>query len=97
MDSESFYTTSTFSEIVLTQAKQLTVLGSARPPWFCSVGFNKFTLFCFPSVGTECFLAQMRTQKGELLERLSSARSFANMDDEENYSAASKAVRQVGG
>ena len=38
----------------------------------------------------------MRAQKGELLERLSSARSFSNMDDEENYSAASKAVRQVG-
>ncbi|XP_031200514.1 centromere/kinetochore protein zw10 homolog [Mastomys coucha] len=49
----------------------------------------------FRRLGTECFLAQMRAQKGELLERLSSARSFANMDDEENYSAASKAVRQV--
>ncbi|XP_028639586.1 centromere/kinetochore protein zw10 homolog isoform X2 [Grammomys surdaster] len=48
----------------------------------------------FRRLGTECFLAQMRAQKGELLERLSSARSFANMDDEENYSAASKAVRQ---
>ncbi|XP_060016398.1 centromere/kinetochore protein zw10 homolog isoform X2 [Lagenorhynchus albirostris] len=44
---------------------------------------------------TECFLAQMRAQKGELLERLSSARNFSNMDDEDNYSAASKAVRQV--
>ena len=42
------------------------------------------------------FLAQMRAQKGELLERLSSARNFSNMDDEDNYSAASKAVRQVG-
>ncbi|XP_050012336.1 centromere/kinetochore protein zw10 homolog [Alexandromys fortis] len=49
----------------------------------------------FRRLGTECFLAQMRAQKGELLERLSSARSFSNMDDEENYSAASKAVRQV--
>lgn len=49
----------------------------------------------FRRLGTECFLAQMQAQKGELLERLSSARSFANMDDEENYSAASKAVRQV--
>lgn len=38
----------------------------------------------------------MRAQKGELLERLSSARNFSNMDDEDNYSAASKAVRQVG-
>ncbi|XP_008970012.1 centromere/kinetochore protein zw10 homolog isoform X2 [Pan paniscus] len=49
----------------------------------------------FRRLGTECFLAQMRAQKGELLERLSSARNFSNMDDEENYSAASKAVRQV--
>uniref|UniRef100_A0A2K6FU89 Zw10 kinetochore protein n=1 Tax=Propithecus coquereli TaxID=379532 RepID=A0A2K6FU89_PROCO len=49
----------------------------------------------FRRLGTECFLAQMRAQKGELLERLSSARNFANMDDEENYSAASKAIRQV--
>ncbi|KAM4828257.1 centromere/kinetochore protein zw10 homolog isoform 2-T2 [Thomomys bottae] len=49
----------------------------------------------FRRLGTECFLAQMRAQKGELLERLSSARSFSNMDDEENYSAATKAVRQV--
>uniref|UniRef100_A0A8C0JW09 Zw10 kinetochore protein n=1 Tax=Canis lupus dingo TaxID=286419 RepID=A0A8C0JW09_CANLU len=48
----------------------------------------------FRRLGTECFLAQMRAQKGELLERLSSARNFSNMDDEENYSAASKAVRQ---
>lgn len=43
----------------------------------------------------ECFLAQMRVQKGEILERLSSARNFSNMDDEENYRAANKAVRQV--
>ncbi|XP_004604760.1 centromere/kinetochore protein zw10 homolog [Sorex araneus] len=49
----------------------------------------------FRRLGTECFLAQLRAQKGELLERLSSARNFSNMDDEENYSAASKAVRQV--
>lgn len=43
----------------------------------------------------ECFLAQMRVQKGEILERLSSARNFSNMDDEENYCAANKAIRQV--
>ncbi|XP_036775678.2 centromere/kinetochore protein zw10 homolog isoform X2 [Manis pentadactyla] len=49
----------------------------------------------FRRLGTECFLAQLRAQKGELLERLSSAGNFANMDDEENYSAANKAVRQV--
>lgn len=49
----------------------------------------------FRRLGTECFLAQMQAQKRALLERLSSARNFSNMDDEENYSAASKAVRQV--
>ncbi|XP_059563902.1 centromere/kinetochore protein zw10 homolog isoform X3 [Myotis daubentonii] len=49
----------------------------------------------FRRLGTECFLAQMRAQKGELLERLSSARNFSSMDDEENYFAASKAIRQV--
>uniref|UniRef100_A0A8C2P1J6 Zw10 kinetochore protein n=1 Tax=Capra hircus TaxID=9925 RepID=A0A8C2P1J6_CAPHI len=48
----------------------------------------------FRRLGTECFLAQMRAQKVELLERLSSARNFSNMDDEDSYSAASKAVRQ---
>ncbi|MBN3271583.1 ZW10 protein, partial [Polyodon spathula] len=49
----------------------------------------------FRRLGTECFLAQMRSQKAELLERLSTARNFSNLDDESNYSAASKAVRQV--
>ncbi|XP_031455774.1 centromere/kinetochore protein zw10 homolog [Phasianus colchicus] len=49
----------------------------------------------FRRLGMECFLAQMRVQKGEILERLSSARNFSNMDDEENYSAANKAIRQV--
>ncbi|NWI37800.1 ZW10 protein, partial [Picathartes gymnocephalus] len=49
----------------------------------------------FRRLGVECFLAQMRVQKGEILERLSSARNFSNMDDEENYSAAKKAIKQV--
>ncbi|NXG63756.1 ZW10 protein, partial [Hemiprocne comata] len=49
----------------------------------------------FRRLGMECFLAQMRVQKGEILERLSSARNFSNMDDEENYSAANKAIKQV--
>ncbi|KAL4608672.1 hypothetical protein GN956_G24580 [Arapaima gigas] len=49
----------------------------------------------FRRLGTECFLAQMNAQKAEMLERLSTARNFGNLDDEENYSAASKAVRQV--
>ncbi|CAI9534510.1 unnamed protein product [Staurois parvus] len=46
-------------------------------------------------LGTETFLAQMRTQKEELLDRLSNARSFSNMEDEDNYTAAHKAIRQV--
>ncbi|KAM4652514.1 centromere/kinetochore protein zw10 homolog [Discoglossus pictus] len=49
----------------------------------------------FRRLGTESFLAQMRSQKGELLERLSSARNFSNMEDEENYTTAHKALRQV--
>ncbi|NXD86981.1 ZW10 protein, partial [Halcyon senegalensis] len=49
----------------------------------------------FRRLGMECFLAQMRVQKGEILERLSSARNFSSMDDEENYCAANKAIRQV--
>nr|XP_006133681.1 centromere/kinetochore protein zw10 homolog [Pelodiscus sinensis] len=49
----------------------------------------------FRRLGMECFLAQMRVQKGELLERLSNARNFSNLDNEDNYSAAKKATRQV--
>ncbi|XP_060107326.1 centromere/kinetochore protein zw10 homolog [Heteronotia binoei] len=49
----------------------------------------------FRRLGTECFLAQMQVQKGELLERLLSARNFSTVDDEESYAAANKAVRQV--
>ncbi|XP_069470337.1 centromere/kinetochore protein zw10 homolog [Ambystoma mexicanum] len=49
----------------------------------------------FRRLGTECFLAQMRIQKDELLERLSSARNFVNIDVEENYMAANKALRQI--
>ncbi|XP_071432437.1 centromere/kinetochore protein zw10 homolog [Pithys albifrons albifrons] len=49
----------------------------------------------FRRLGMECFKAQMRVQKGEILERLSSARNFSNMDDEENFRAANKAIRQV--
>lgn len=46
--------------------------------------------------GAQCFLAQMNVQRAELLERLSTAHNFCNLDDEDNYIAASKAVRQVG-
>ncbi|NWR45342.1 ZW10 protein, partial [Regulus satrapa] len=49
----------------------------------------------FRRLGMECFQAQMRVQKGEILERLSSARNFSNMDDKENYCAANKAIKQV--
>ncbi|XP_075047352.1 centromere/kinetochore protein zw10 homolog isoform X2 [Mixophyes fleayi] len=49
----------------------------------------------FRRLGTETFLAQMRSQKGDLLDRLSNARSFSNMEDEENYTSAHKAIRQV--
>ncbi|NXK87157.1 ZW10 protein, partial [Formicarius rufipectus] len=49
----------------------------------------------FRRLGMECFKAQMRVQKEEILERLSSARNFSNMDDEENFHAANKAIRQV--
>lgn len=38
----------------------------------------------------------MNVQRAELLERLSTAHNFCNLDDEDNYIAASKAVRQVG-
>ncbi|KAG8434451.1 hypothetical protein GDO86_012719 [Hymenochirus boettgeri] len=49
----------------------------------------------FRRLGTECFLAQMRSQKEDLLERLSNAKTFCNMEDEENYTTAHKAIRQV--
>uniref|UniRef100_A0A8C5PQB2 Centromere/kinetochore protein zw10 homolog n=1 Tax=Leptobrachium leishanense TaxID=445787 RepID=A0A8C5PQB2_9ANUR len=49
----------------------------------------------FRKLGTEAFLAQMRSQKADLLERLSNAKNFSNMEDEENYIAAHKAIRQV--
>ncbi|KAM4619941.1 centromere/kinetochore protein zw10 homolog isoform 1-T1 [Polymixia lowei] len=49
----------------------------------------------FRKLGTQCFLAQLNVQRAELLERLSTARNFSNLDDEDNYTAASKAVRQV--
>lgn len=104
MDSGSFYTDrkltkNTFSDLKI----QLFYTGPAAVRLMfislpgLAVWVNRLMVLYFAPVGTECFLAQMRAQKGELLERLSSARSFSNMDDEENYSAASRAVRQVGG
>ncbi|XP_016088830.1 centromere/kinetochore protein zw10 homolog isoform X1 [Sinocyclocheilus grahami] len=49
----------------------------------------------FRRLGARCFVAQMNVQKAEMLERLSTARNFSNLDDENNYSVASKAIRQV--
>uniref|UniRef100_A0A8C6MI50 Centromere/kinetochore protein zw10 homolog n=1 Tax=Nothobranchius furzeri TaxID=105023 RepID=A0A8C6MI50_NOTFU len=49
----------------------------------------------FRKLGAQCFLAQVNVQRAELLERLSTAHNFRNLDDEDNYIAASKAVRQV--
>uniref|UniRef100_A0A671T3E4 Centromere/kinetochore protein zw10 homolog n=1 Tax=Sinocyclocheilus anshuiensis TaxID=1608454 RepID=A0A671T3E4_9TELE len=49
----------------------------------------------FRRLGAQCFVAQMNVQKAEMLERLSTARNFSNLDDEDNYSVASKAIRQV--
>ncbi|XP_053703305.1 centromere/kinetochore protein zw10 homolog [Synchiropus splendidus] len=49
----------------------------------------------FRKLGAQCFLAQLNIQRAELLERLSTAHNFCNLDDEDNYIAASKAVRQI--
>ncbi|KAJ7996962.1 hypothetical protein DPEC_G00223970 [Dallia pectoralis] len=49
----------------------------------------------FRKLGAQCFLAQLNVQRAEMLERLSIARSFSNLDNKDNYSEASKAVRQV--
>ncbi|XP_028277348.1 centromere/kinetochore protein zw10 homolog [Parambassis ranga] len=49
----------------------------------------------FRKLGAQCFLTQLNVQRAELLERLSTAQNFCNLDDEDNYIAASKAVRQV--
>uniref|UniRef100_A0A1A8PKL3 Centromere/kinetochore protein zw10 homolog n=2 Tax=Nothobranchius TaxID=28779 RepID=A0A1A8PKL3_9TELE len=49
----------------------------------------------FRKLGAQCFLAQVNVQRAELLERLSTAHNFRNLDDKDNYTAASKAVRQV--
>ncbi|XP_037543204.1 centromere/kinetochore protein zw10 homolog [Nematolebias whitei] len=49
----------------------------------------------FRKLGAQCFLAQLNIQRADLLERLSTAHNFCNLDDEKNYTAASKAVRQV--
>ncbi|KAK9536773.1 hypothetical protein VZT92_006534 [Zoarces viviparus] len=81
-------------------AHHLLTLGhhfSARLPQPLSEGVATFVDMVpgFRKLGAQCFLAQMNVQRAELLERLSTAHNFCNLDDEDNYIAASKAVRQV--
>ncbi|XP_063042447.1 centromere/kinetochore protein zw10 homolog isoform X2 [Engraulis encrasicolus] len=45
--------------------------------------------------GTRCFISQMSVLKGEILESLSTARDFSNLEDAANAETANKAVRQV--
>ncbi|XP_041925139.1 centromere/kinetochore protein zw10 homolog [Alosa sapidissima] len=45
--------------------------------------------------GTRCFMNQMNVLRGEILESLSTARDFSNLEDKANSEAANKAVRQV--
>nr|XP_057942987.1 centromere/kinetochore protein zw10 homolog isoform X1 [Doryrhamphus excisus] len=49
----------------------------------------------FRKLGAQCFLNQLNVQRSELLERLSTAHNFCNLDEEDNYTDASKAVRQI--
>ncbi|XP_072303091.1 centromere/kinetochore protein zw10 homolog [Eucyclogobius newberryi] len=49
----------------------------------------------FRKLGAQCFLSQLDVQRTEMLDRLSTAHNLCNLDDEDNYTAASKAVRQV--
>ena len=75
------------------------------PPLLCEISTSNLQIalkytehtcdICPP--GAQCFLTQMNVQRAELLERLSTAHNFCNLDDEDNYIAASKAVRQVKG
>lgn len=65
-------------------------------PTFAKLQHMMLSPCCF-CPGARCFLAQMNVQRAELLERLSTAHNFCNLDDEDNYIAANKAVRQVGG
>ncbi|XP_037604144.1 centromere/kinetochore protein zw10 homolog [Sebastes umbrosus] len=69
----------------------------AHLPQPLSVGVATFVdmVPVFRKLGAQCFLAQMSVQRAELLERLSTAHNFSNLDYEDNYIAASKAVRQV--
>lgn len=45
--------------------------------------------------GTRCFVNQMNVLRGEILESLSMARDFSNLEDKANADMANKAVKQV--
>uniref|UniRef100_A0A8C6S4X7 Centromere/kinetochore protein zw10 homolog n=1 Tax=Neogobius melanostomus TaxID=47308 RepID=A0A8C6S4X7_9GOBI len=82
-------------------AHHLLTLGhhfSARLPQMRSEGVGTFVdmVPSFRKLGVQCFLDQLNVQRTELLDRLSTAHNLCNLDDEVNYTAASKAVRQVG-
>ncbi|CAL1572812.1 unnamed protein product [Knipowitschia caucasica] len=49
----------------------------------------------FRKLGAQCFLTQLTVQRTEMLDRLSTAHNLCNLDNEDNYITASKAVRQV--
>lgn len=81
-------------------AHHLLTLGhhfSARLPQMFSEGVGTFVdmVPTFRKLGVQCFLDQLTVQRTELLDRLSTAHNLCNLDDEDNYTAASKAVRQV--
>lgn len=81
-------------------AHHLLTLGhhfSARLPQMLSEGVGTFVdmVPTFRKLGVQCFLDQLNVQRTELLDRLSTAHNLCNLDDEDNYTAASKAVRQV--
>uniref|UniRef100_A0A8C6S748 Centromere/kinetochore protein zw10 homolog n=1 Tax=Neogobius melanostomus TaxID=47308 RepID=A0A8C6S748_9GOBI len=81
-------------------AHHLLTLGhhfSARLPQMRSEGVGTFVdmVPSFRKLGVQCFLDQLNVQRTELLDRLSTAHNLCNLDDEVNYTAASKAVRQL--
>ncbi|XP_071789941.1 centromere/kinetochore protein zw10 homolog [Asterias amurensis] len=49
----------------------------------------------FRKLASECFLAQMRTQRDQLLESLSGAGGFGQVSTDENFIACEKAIKQV--
>lgn len=81
-------------------AHHLLTLGhhfNAHLPQMLSEGIGTYVdmVPTFRKLGVQCFLDQMNVQRTELLDRLSTAHNMCNLDDNDNYTAASKAVRQV--